>query len=406
MYEMLGDLRVIEAASFVAGPSCGLHLAQLGAEVIRIDQIGGGPDFGRWPVAPDGHSLYWEGLNKGKKSVAVDLSNPEGRELMVRLATAPGASSGIFLTNYPERGFLAHDRLVAHRADLITARVMGWNDGTPAVDYTINCAVGVPYMTGPEGGDEPVNHVVPAWDLLTGALASTAVLAAVHRRRLCGIGGEIRLPLSDVAIATLANLGQIGEVEASGHDRPAYGNALYGAFGCDFTTADGKRIMVVAITPRQWTGLIKALDIAADIGGLEASLGTDFRDEGARFSHRHALNPIVAAAIARRRSDDLFDAFAGNNVCWGKYHGLRAAIAEEPRLVRENPVFSDVSHPSGMRYPAPGFPASLPAADRLPAARAPFLGEHTEEVLAELLGCSGGEIAALHDRGIVASANA
>ena len=101
MYGLLKGLTVIEGAAFIAGPSCGLHFAQMGASVIRFDQIGGGPDAGRWPLAPNGASLYWEGLNKGKKSVAIDLSSAEGRELAVALASAPGENAGLFLTNYP-----------------------------------------------------------------------------------------------------------------------------------------------------------------------------------------------------------------------------------------------------------------------------------------------------------------
>ena len=123
MYELLRGLRVVEGASFIAGPSCGLHLAQMGADVIRFDQIGGGPDFRRWPLAPNGTSLYWEGLNKGKKSIAIDLGRPEGRELAVALATAPGDDGGVFLTNFPVGGFLSHEALCAKRADLITLRV-------------------------------------------------------------------------------------------------------------------------------------------------------------------------------------------------------------------------------------------------------------------------------------------
>src|SRR3982751_3686534 len=124
MYDLLKGLRVVEGAAFVAGPTCALYLAQMGAEVIRFDAIGGGPDFRRWPRAPSGASLYWEGLNKGKKSLALDLPRPEGRELAVRLATAPGENAGIFLTNYPADGFLSHARLAARRPDIITVRVM------------------------------------------------------------------------------------------------------------------------------------------------------------------------------------------------------------------------------------------------------------------------------------------
>jgi 2-methylfumaryl-CoA isomerase len=110
MYRLLSNFRVVEGSSFVASPVCGLYLAQMGAEVIRFDMIGGGPDFHRWPVAPQGDSFYWEGLNKGKKSIAINLAKPEGRELAI--ITAPGERGGLFVTNYPVDGFLAHEALV------------------------------------------------------------------------------------------------------------------------------------------------------------------------------------------------------------------------------------------------------------------------------------------------------
>ena len=113
MYDLLKGLTVVEAAAFIAGPSCGLYLGQFGAEVIRIDTIGGGPDFRRWPLAENGESLYWEGLNKAKQSVVIDLAKPEGRELAQRLAAAPGEDRGLFVTNFPATGFLAYHRLKA-----------------------------------------------------------------------------------------------------------------------------------------------------------------------------------------------------------------------------------------------------------------------------------------------------
>ena len=128
MYPLLTGLRVVEGASFIAAPLCGLTFAELGAEVIRFDQIGGGLDFGRWPLAPNGQSLYWEGLNKGKKSVALDLNRPEGRELAVAIIAAGGDNAGLFVTNYPAGGFLSHERLARLRPDLITLRVTGSSD--------------------------------------------------------------------------------------------------------------------------------------------------------------------------------------------------------------------------------------------------------------------------------------
>ncbi|MBL8351219.1 MAG: CoA transferase [Burkholderiaceae bacterium] len=405
MYPILQDLRVVECASFIAAPSCALHLQQLGAQVIRIDPIGGGPDFHRWPVTAAGHSLYWEGLNKGKRSIAVDFGSPEGRELVAQLICAPGEGGGIFVTNFPVDGFLSHERLAQRRSDLITTRVMGWSDGTPAVDYTVNAAVGIPLMTGdPERNPGPVNHVLPAWDLLAGAQAATATLAAERHRRATGQGQELRVPLSDIAIAALGHLGQIAEVDSAG-DRPKMGNALFGAFGRDFATADGQRLMLVAITARQWSGLVAVLGLGAAVAAIEQRLGVSFaRDEGLRFRHRGLLVPLVEAAIASRRADELGAAFDAQGVCWGPYRSLADAVANEPRLVSANPVFAPVSHPSGLSYPTPGAAVSWMQSDRGEPQRAPRLGEHTDQVLAERLGLTAAQIGRLHDAGRVAGA--
>lgn len=402
MYQLLHGMRVVECASFIAAPSCALHLQQLGAEVIRIDPIGGGPDHRRWPVSEEGNSFYWEGLNKGKKSVAIDLSRPQGRELAAQIITAPGDRGGLFVTNFPQRGFLAHDVLRQRRADLVTVRVMGWSDGEPAVDYTVNAAVGLPYMTGgPENGDVPVNHVLPAWDLMTGAYAAFATLAAERYRRETGQGQEVLLPLSDVAIASLGHVGQIAEV-LDGGDRARMGNALFGAFGRDFVTADKQRIMVVAITARQWSGLVAALELQSAVGEVEAALRVSFeRDEGLRFAHRDALLPLFERAIAAFALNELKARFAAAGVCWSPYRTLRAAMAEEPRFSTDGPLFQTLDHPSGHRYPAPGAAASFQGMARQPLVRAPYLGEHTEQVLAELLSLTSSQIGALYDAGLV-----
>jgi len=378
-------------------------MAQMGAEVIRFDAIGGGPDYSRWPTTGDGASLYWEGLNKGKKSIALDLRRPEGRELALQLATAPGPNAGLFLTNYPLEGFLSHARLAALRPDIITLRVMGWPDGEAAVDYTVNCAVGVPMMTGPAEADRPVNHVLPAWDLLSGGYGAFALLAAERYRRATGQGQEIRLPLSDMAIATMGNLGQIAEVASTGADRPRMGNDLFGAFGRDFPTRDGQRVMLVAITERQWTGLLSALDIGADVAALERDLSVDLeKDEGMRFIYRDLLFPLVEAAILRRTLAELAAAFHAAKVCWGQYRTLREGLSDESRFSLTNPVFSMVDHPSGLRYATPGAAASLMHSERLAPLPAPRLGQHTDEVLADVLGMSGAQIGRLHDQGLVA----
>lgn len=406
MYNFLQDLTVVEGASFIAGPSCALHLQQFGARVIRFDAIGGGPDFRRWPIDPAGNSLYWEGLNKGKLSVALDLSRPEGRELAIAIITAKGEGRGLFVTNYPKKGFLSHDALCAKRADLITLRVQGWPDGRNGVDYSVNAAVGVPYMTGDtaQNGTAPVNATLPAWDLLAGAYGAFTLMTAERRRRLTGQGGEYALALSDLAIGSLAHLGQLAEVQSQG-DRGRIGNGLYGAFGRNFTSRDGREIMIVAITPKQWKGLLAGLELTGPMADLAQRLGTDFAtDEGERFRHRAEIEPLVAKACARFDYADLAALLETAGVCWEPYQTLSQALRDDRRLVADNPIFSTLTQASGITSPVPGALARAEGVERAPARPASKLGANTEEVLAEDLGLSSGEIAALIDQKLVAVA--
>jgi len=403
MFGLLKGLRIVEGASFIAGPSCGLHLAQMGAQVIRFEQIGGGPDFHRWPLGPQGSSLYWEGLNKGKKSVAIDLNSSEGRELALALATAPGKDAGLFITNFPLRGFLSYEHLQALRPDLICLRIMGWADGTPAVDYTINSAVGVPMMTGHPDDDRPVNNVLPAWDLLAGAYGAFALLGAERERRLSGAGRHLQLALADMAAATLGHLGQVAEVTQSG-DRGRFGNELFGAFGRDFVTRDAHRIMVVAITARQWSGLVSACALQEQVAALERELQVSFADEGQRFLHRRRLFPLFEAAFNTLNLPELTQAFIANGVCWSNYQTLERAVSSDRALFIDNPLFSLQTPPSGLQYLVAGAAVRIPGEVREPAGIAPRLGQHTDEILSEVLGLSGGEIGNLHDRAVIAGA--
>ena len=398
MYTLLPGLAVVEVSSFVASPSAGLYLAQMGAEVIRVDQIGGGQDFRRWPATANNDSLSWENLNRAKRSVALDFAKPEARELLAALV----ASTGNLVTNLPAGGFLAHDKLAAKRPDLVTVRVMGWPDGAVALDYTVNAAVGYPSLTGPLDDPAPVNHVLPAWDLLTGAYAAFALLAAIRRREATGEGGEVRLPLSDVAIGSAANLGRVAEVLYSGADRERLGNAVFGTIGRDFLTRDAVPIMVVAINDRQWAGLVAALGLGDDVARLEALLGVAFaNDDGVRFTHREALFALIAREVAARDHADLAAAFDAKGVVHTRYQTMVEA-ARDPRLVTANPVFAQLAdNPSGFAYPAAGAFATLPASERQPPRPAPRIGEHSQQVLSERLGLASGEIAHLIDRGIV-----
>ncbi|MDE2435092.1 MAG: CoA transferase, partial [Sphingomonadales bacterium] len=378
MYDILTGLSVVEVSSFVASPTAGLYMAQFGADVIRVDQIGGGQDFRRWPVTREDDSLSWENLNRAKRSLALDLTRPEGRELLVELCRKVGS----LVTNLPAKGFLSHDALSEGRGDMVTVRIMGWPDGSVALDYTANAAVGYTALTGPVEDPRPVNHVLPAWDLLTGAYAAFALLAAIRRREQTGHGGEVRLPLTDIAIGSAANLGRVAEVLYTGKDRERLGNAVFGTIGRDFVTRDGVRLMVVAINERQWQGLVKALGIGDAIAAIEAERGVSFAgDDGARFAHRDAIFAVIEREVAGYDHTDLAALFDANGVVHGPYRTMLEAV-QDPRLVTANPLFAVTSdNPSGFAYPAVGAFATLPGMERRSPAPAPRNGQHSEAIL-------------------------
>lgn len=400
---LLTGMRVVEGSAFVAVPLAGMTLAQMGADVIRFDRIEGGLDAGRWPVTREGRSLFWAGLNKGKRSIAVDLSSPRGREIVTQIVTAPGPDAGLFLTNLRIRGWMDYATLAGRRADLVMVSLLGDRHGGPQVDYTVNPALGFPMATGPEGSTEPVAHVLPAWDCIAGNLVVASLLAAERHRLRTGAGQLVELALKDVAAAMLGHLGIIGEVVINGEDRAKCGNALYGAYGQDFVCGDGRRIMVVALTDRQWRGLVRVTGTAKTMAALEARLGLDLAEEGNRFRARHEITAVLRTWFATRTVADFGDALDEAGVTWSEFRSFAGAVREDPDLAPgQNPMMALLDQPGIGRYPVPGLPLTSSAFAREDPRPAPALGEHTEAILADVAGLASGEIARLFDEGVVA----
>jgi len=407
MYNLLGDLSIIEVSSFVASPTAGLYCAQMGANVIRVDHTAGGLDYDRYMLTKEGRSLSWENLNRGKKSLALDLRSSEGREICQELAR----TTGQLITNLPEKSFLSHAAVSDGREDMISLRIMGWHDGRQAMDFTVNAASGYPLMCGPDDWDmetaPPVNQVLPAWDFITGAYCAFAIMAALHHRTATGKGAELRVPLGDVAIGTLANSGAMSEMLYRGGDRERLGNAIWGAFGRDFKSRDGKRFMVAALTAKQWNGLVDAFGIADQISRLEAETGATFSDgDRPRFEHRKALFALFQSVAQQHDYQTLAGKLAAAGTTFERYRTAYEA-STDPTLIDENPLFGpSPANPSGFEYPATRSFANIPEQDAGDPAPAPFLGQHSEQVLAECLGMSSGQIGKLVDAGTVALSDA
>ncbi|OYN79007.1 CoA transferase [Mycolicibacterium sphagni] len=394
----LAGVRIIEISSFVAVPLAGMTLAQLGAEVIRVDPVGGAADYKRWPLTDAGDSIYWAGLNKSKRSVAADMRSEEGQQLVARLI----AEAGVLITNVAGRQWHSYEELSAQRPDLIHLEVVGRHDGSTGVDYTVNAATGFPLVTGSPAQGGPVNHVLPAWDVSCGLYAALAILVALRRRDATGAGSRIRLPLDDVALATAANLGFLTEPMVNGTQRPRLGNAIYGQYGQEFTSSDGATFMLVALTNRHFKDLAALTGTTKAVAAVGEALGADFTDEGQRYEHRAVLGGLFAPWFKTHTAQEVTAALSASSVLWERYLDF-AEVAQDPR-VTANPLFTTLTQPRIGSYLAPGLPMSVDGA-HVAALPAPALGDDTAAVLTEL-GLTADEIAGLVESGTVTTGTA
>jgi 2-methylfumaryl-CoA isomerase len=390
----LDGVRIIEISSFVAVPLAGMTLAQLGAEVIRVDPIGGAADYHRWPVADTGDSIYWAGLNKGKRSAAVDVRSAAGQQLIQRLIV----DAGVLITNVAGRQWHSYETLSGMRDDLIHVEVSGRADGGTGVDYTVNAGIGFPLVTGPADLDVPVNHVLPAWDVACGIYAALAVTAALRHRDATGAGQRVGIPLENVALATAGNLGFLTEVMVNGTPRQRIGNAIFGQYGQQFASADGAAFMIVALTGRHFRDLTEVTGTAKAVAALGESLGADFTDEGQRYRHRDALTGLFTVWFSGHGADEVAEALSSTSILWERYRSFAEVVTDAK--VTDNPLFTALDQPRIGSYLAPGLPMAIDGAYPQ-AVAAPALGDHTAEVLRSA-GVSDDEISVLFDAGTVA----
>lgn len=399
----LSGIRVLDLSRVLAGPWATQTLGDLGAEIIKVERPGAGDDTRGWGppwlAGPDGkptaESAYFLSANRNKKSVTIDIAGPEGQALVRRLAE----TSDVVVENFKVGGLKAYGldyaSLSAINPRLVYCSITGFGQtgpeaGRAGYDFMIQGMSGLMSITGAMGG-EPQKIGVALVDVLTGLNATIAILAALQQRHLTGRGQHIDLALFEVAAASLANqaLNQLVSGVAPRQLGNAHPNIVpYQAF----KTADGHLILAVG-NDGQFSRFCR-------VAGLD-EVGADprFTTNAGRVSAREELIPLVAIALRARTTRDWLAALEKEGIPCGPINTIAQAFAEPQALARGLTVA--LPHADGV--PAPGVRSPLRLADSPmeDATAPPRLGQHTDEVLAEILGLGEAEIAELRREGAI-----
>jgi crotonobetainyl-CoA:carnitine CoA-transferase CaiB-like acyl-CoA transferase len=385
----LSGVRVVDLSRVLAGPYCTMVLADLGADVVKVERPEGGDETRSWgPPFTGGEAAYYLSVNRGKRSCALDLSQPEGRELALELCARADAVIENFKVGGADRLGVGYEAVRERNPTVVYCSITGFGSereppGRPGYDFVAQAESGLMSVTGAEDGP-PYKAGVAVVDVLAGLHAAAAILAGLHG----GEGARIEVPLLDSGLAGLVNVAQ--NTLITGAEPGRYGNAHPNIVPYEiFETASG-HLAVAAANDGLFRALCRALGL--DEVGAEPRFATN----AARVENRGELIPLLAERLRERPAEAWLEELDAAGVPVGKVRTVPEALAAAAEAGR--PATLTVDHPSAGPLDLVASPIWGPT-DPAPTAP-PLLGQHTAEVLGEL-GRSQDDIEALAERGVV-----
>ncbi len=401
----LHGLRIFDLTRILAGPTCTQILGDLGADVIKVEQPGKGDDTRHFapPYLRDGagnetgESAYFASSNRNKRSITLDLANPEGQDLARRLIAKSDVLAENFKTGGLKKYGLGYEQLKDEFPGLVYCSITGFGQTgpyaeRPGYDVLIQAMGGIMSTTGEPDG-EPQKSAVPIADLMAGMYAAVSINAALRHREVTGQGQFIDIGMLDTQVATMSILGL--NYLATGTPPPRLGNAHPNIVPYEsFPTADGN-IIIAAANDEQFQRL------CAFAGHPELAGDEKFKTNAQRVRNRDELIPKLRQIIAEKPSKHWLDGLEANNVSSGPINDLEQ-VFNDPQ-VKARGMELEMPHPATGDAPVRliASPIRMSATSTDYRHAPPMLGQHTEEVLKELLDLGPDEIAGLRGRGVI-----